>query len=137
MCDSLVPSTCRCRGILFLVCTCNPSCSLEKLILHCKLRGPSWLHIKCPSKTTPFFLTPLFATPLPPCPPYLATPAGIPQLNISWCKCEAIVADMDQVIVATEQEPPPPLVVMSLSVKITLNPKTGSNEVIKQNIEFQ
>lgn len=39
------------------------------------------------------------------------------------------MTDMDHITVATEQEPPPPLVVMSLSVKITLNPKTGANEV--------
>ena len=54
---------------------------------------------------------------------------GVPQQNISWCKCEAVVQDMDHISVATEQAPPPPLVVMSLSVKITLNPKSGTNEV--------
>ena len=36
---------------------------------------------------------------------------------------------MKYIAVATEQAPPPPLVVMSLSMKITLNPRTGTNEV--------
>lgn len=36
---------------------------------------------------------------------------------------------MNSISVAAEQPPPPPLVVMSLSVKIILNPKTGTNEV--------
>ena len=48
---------------------------------------------------------------------------------MSFCKCEAIVDSMKCITVATEQATPPPLVVMSLSVKITLNPRTGTNEV--------
>ena len=40
-----------------------------------------------------------------------------------------MVQSMDHVTVAREQAPPPPLVVMSLSIKSILNPKTHSNEV--------
>ena len=36
---------------------------------------------------------------------------------------------MKSVSVMVEQAPPPPLVVMSLSLKIILNPKNGTNEV--------
>ena len=48
---------------------------------------------------------------------------------ISWCKCEAVINSMSSITVATEQAPPPPLMVMSLSLKITVNPKSGANEV--------
>lgn len=36
---------------------------------------------------------------------------------------------MKSVSVMVEQAPPPPLIVMSLSLKIILNPKNGTNEV--------
>lgn len=38
---------------------------------------------------------------------------------------------MNAITVAMEQAPPPPLVVMSLSLKITVNPRTGTNEVLR------
>ena len=52
-----------------------------------------------------------------------------PTSQVSWCKCEAVVDSLTHITVATEQAPPPPLVVMSLSMKITVNPRTGTNEV--------
>lgn len=48
---------------------------------------------------------------------------------MSWCKVECVVGGIDCVGVAKEQTAPPPLVIMSLSIKITLNPKNGTNEV--------
>ena len=41
---------------------------------------------------------------------------------------------MECVLVAKEQAPPPPLVTMCLSMKIILNPKTGINEVICDDV---
>ena len=64
-------------------------------------------------------------------PLYLSWCTACPQQPISWCKCEAVVQSMSSISVVAEQPPPPPLVVMSLSVKIILNPKTGTNEVTK------
>ncbi len=62
--------------------------------------------------------------------PIPASPSPVcPANTVSWCKCEAVINSMNAIAVATEQAPPPPLVVMSLSLKITLNPKTGTNEV--------
>ena len=59
---------------------------------------------------------------------FLCVVAECPANPVSWCKCEAVVS-MNSVAVAAKQAPPPPLVVMSLSLKITVNSKTGTNEV--------
>lgn len=115
--------------------------SLERLILKCGLKGPSWLHIKQPSMlhrqvmwqscdpcnnvctcVWQYMLSVITFV-------HVHTCIACPQQPISWCKCEAIVQSMNSISVVAEQPPPPPLVVMSLSVKIILNPKTGSNEV--------
>jgi len=77
--------------------------SLERLVLKCGLKGPCWLHIQQPV---------------------------CPSQPVSWCKCEAVVGEMGSVSVMLEQATPPPLVVMSLCLKITLNPKNGTNEVL-------
>lgn len=55
--------------------------------------------------------------------------AVCPTNPVSWCKYEAVVNSMGSITVATEQAPSPPLVVLSLSLKITVNPRTGTNEV--------
>ncbi|XP_040194139.1 DNA polymerase alpha catalytic subunit isoform X2 [Rana temporaria] len=76
--------------------------SLELFLLSRKIKGPSWLEIKSP------------------------------QLNnqpISWCKVEAMVSKPDQVNVVKHQSPPP-VVVMSLSMKTVQNPKTHQNEIV-------
>ncbi|KAG9485686.1 hypothetical protein GDO78_008663 [Eleutherodactylus coqui] len=76
--------------------------SLELFLLSRKIKGPSWLEIKSP------------------------------QLNsqpISWCKVEAMVAKPDLVNVV-KQVPPPPIVVLSLSMKTVQNPKTHQNEIV-------
>ncbi|XP_018416639.1 PREDICTED: DNA polymerase alpha catalytic subunit [Nanorana parkeri] len=76
--------------------------SLELFLLSRKIKGPSWLEIKSP------------------------------QLNnqpISWCKVEVAVSKPDQVNVVKHQSPPP-IIVMSLSMKTVQNPKTHQNEIV-------
>ncbi|XP_069800920.1 DNA polymerase alpha catalytic subunit isoform X2 [Dendropsophus ebraccatus] len=76
--------------------------SLELFLLSRKIKGPSWLEIKSP------------------------------QLNsqpISWCKVEAMVAKPDLVNVVKHM-PPPPIVVLSLSMKTVQNTKTHQNEIV-------
>ena len=55
-------------------------------------------------------------------------PGECPQ-NVSWCKVECSVNGLAAVGVASEQAPPPPLTVLSLSVKTVLNTATHTNEV--------
>nr|DBA34120.1 TPA: hypothetical protein GDO54_001717 [Pyxicephalus adspersus] len=76
--------------------------SLELFLLSRKIKGPSWLEIKSP------------------------------QLNnqpISWCKVEAMVSKPDLVNVMKLRSPPP-VVVMSISMKTVQNPKTHQNEIV-------
>jgi len=49
--------------------------------------------------------------------------------SVSWCKVEAVAMKPGLVNVVKDLPPPPPLVVMCLSMKITQNPKTHQNEV--------
>lgn len=49
--------------------------------------------------------------------------------SVSWCKVEAVAMKPGLVNVVQDLSPPPPLVVMSLSMKSTQNPKTHQNEV--------
>lgn len=49
--------------------------------------------------------------------------------SVSWCKVEAVAMKPGLVNVVKDISPPPPLVVMSLSMKTTQNPKTHQNEV--------
>lgn len=49
--------------------------------------------------------------------------------SVSWCKVEAVAMKPGLVNVVKNLSPPPPLVVMSLSMKTTQNPKTHQNEV--------
>ncbi|KAM3936321.1 DNA polymerase alpha catalytic subunit [Leptodactylus fuscus] len=76
--------------------------SLELFLLSRKIKGPSWLEIKSP------------------------------QLNnqpISWCKVEAMVAKPDLVNVVKHLSPPP-IVVLSISMKTVQNAKTHQNEIV-------
>lgn len=49
--------------------------------------------------------------------------------SVSWCKVEAVAVKPGLVNVVKDLCPPPPVVVMSLSMKTTQNPKTHQNEV--------
>lgn len=49
--------------------------------------------------------------------------------SVSWCKVEAVAMKPGLVNVVKDLPPPPPLVVMSLSMKTIQNPKTHQNEV--------
>ncbi|PKU39294.1 dna polymerase alpha catalytic subunit [Limosa lapponica baueri] len=77
--------------------------SLELLLMSRKIKGPCWLEIKNPQ------------------------PSNQP---VSWCKVEAVAMKPGLVNVVKDLSPPPPLVVMSLSMKTTQNPKTHQNEVV-------
>lgn len=76
--------------------------SLEHLLLSRKIRGPCWLDIKTPT---------LSSQPM------------------SWCKVEAIALKSDLISVVKDLTPPP-LVVMSISLKTVQNPKTHHNEIV-------
>ncbi|XP_051464203.1 DNA polymerase alpha catalytic subunit isoform X2 [Apus apus] len=77
--------------------------SLELLLMSRKIKGPCWLEIKNPQPSNQ---------------------------SVSWCKVEAVAMKPALVNVVKELSPPPPLVVMSLSMKTTQNPKTHQNEVV-------
>ncbi|XP_037135270.1 DNA polymerase alpha catalytic subunit [Syngnathus acus] len=76
--------------------------SLEHFLLSRKIKGPCWLDIK--------------------------TPQLIHQA-VSWCKVEALVPRMDLVTVVKDLAPPP-ITVMSISLKTIQNPKTHHNEIV-------
>uniref|UniRef100_A0AAQ5XY28 DNA-directed DNA polymerase n=1 Tax=Amphiprion ocellaris TaxID=80972 RepID=A0AAQ5XY28_AMPOC len=75
--------------------------SLEHFLLSRKIKGPCWLDIKTPQ---------LIGQP------------------VSWCKVEALALRSDLVTVIKDL-PPPPVTVMSISLKTVQNPKTHQNEV--------
>ncbi|KAG7225135.1 hypothetical protein INR49_014592, partial [Caranx melampygus] len=74
--------------------------SLEHFLLSRKIKGPCWLDIKTPQ---------LIGQPM------------------SWCKVEALALRSDLVTVVKDLSPPP-LTVMSISLKTIQNPKTHHNE---------
>ncbi|XP_034562233.1 DNA polymerase alpha catalytic subunit [Notolabrus celidotus] len=76
--------------------------SLEHFLLSRKIRGPCWLDIKTPQ---------LISTP------------------VSWCKVEALALRSDLVTVVKDLSPPP-ITVMSISLKTIQNPKTHHNEIV-------
>ncbi|XP_053715701.1 DNA polymerase alpha catalytic subunit isoform X2 [Synchiropus splendidus] len=76
--------------------------SLEHFLLSRKIKGPCWLDIKAPQ---------LIGQP------------------ISWCKVEALALRSDLVTVVKDIAPPP-LTVMSISLKTVQNPKTHHNEIV-------
>ncbi|XP_048588403.1 DNA polymerase alpha catalytic subunit [Nematostella vectensis] len=77
--------------------------SMELLLLNRKMKGPCWLNIKNPQ---------------------------LPGQQVSFCKVEAVVGKPDFIEVAPEQDNPPPLVVMSLSMKTLMNSRTHTQEVL-------
>ncbi|KAM7369988.1 hypothetical protein PAMP_011275 [Pampus punctatissimus] len=76
--------------------------SLEHFLLSRKIKGPCWLDIK--------------------------TPQLINQ-PVSWCKVEAMALRSDLVTVVKDLSPPP-ITVMSISLKTVQNPKTHHNEIV-------
>ncbi|XP_060038786.1 DNA polymerase alpha catalytic subunit isoform X2 [Erinaceus europaeus] len=76
--------------------------SLELFLMNRKVKGPCWLEVK--------------------------NPQLLNQL-ISWCKVEAMALKPDLVNVVKDVSPPP-LVVMSVSMKTMQNTKTHQNEII-------
>lgn len=98
--------------------------SLETLLLQRRLKGPCWLDIKGAKRS------------------------GNP---VSWCKLEVkvchdqvfllvlyllfiyfkvVLQDPDDLSVHPEKLPPPPLVAMTLNLRIAVNPKTMHNEIV-------
>ncbi|KAF4027243.1 hypothetical protein G4228_018762 [Cervus hanglu yarkandensis] len=80
--------------------------SLELFLMNRKIKGPCWLEVKNPQ--------------------LLNQP-------ISWCKVEAMVLKPDLVNVIKDVGPPP-VVVMSLSMKTMQNAKTHENEIIAVSV---
>uniref|UniRef100_A0A4W4EWK2 DNA polymerase n=1 Tax=Electrophorus electricus TaxID=8005 RepID=A0A4W4EWK2_ELEEL len=76
--------------------------SLEHFLLSRKIRGPCWLDVKTPQ---------------------------LSNQPMSWCKVEAVALKSDLVTVVRDL-PPPPLVVMSISLKTVQNPKSHHNEIV-------
>ncbi|KAG8009409.1 DNA polymerase alpha catalytic subunit [Nibea albiflora] len=76
--------------------------SLEHFLLSRKIKGPCWLDIKTPQ---------LIGQP------------------VSWCKVEALALRSDLVTVVKDLSPPP-ITVMSISLKTVQNPKTHHNEIV-------
>uniref|UniRef100_A0A8C7Z0B9 Polymerase (DNA directed), alpha 1 n=1 Tax=Oryzias sinensis TaxID=183150 RepID=A0A8C7Z0B9_9TELE len=76
--------------------------SLEHFLLSRKIKGPCWLDIKTPQMMNQ---------------------------PVSWCKVEVLVLRGDTVSLVKDL-PPPPLTVMSISLKTVQNPKTHHNEIV-------
>uniref|UniRef100_I3KAC7 DNA polymerase n=1 Tax=Oreochromis niloticus TaxID=8128 RepID=I3KAC7_ORENI len=75
---------------------------LEHFLLSRKIKGPCWLDIKSPQ---------------------------LMNQPVSWCKVEALSLRSDLISVVKDL-PPPPLTVMSISLKTVQNPKTHQNEIV-------
>ena len=82
--------------------------SLERFLLTQKIKGPCWLDIKMVSASDP---------------------------PSSWCKFEAICDNPNKVSVLMQNAPPepwdkaPPVTILALNMKTTINPKTHQNEI--------
>ncbi|TWW71126.1 DNA polymerase alpha catalytic subunit isoform X1 [Takifugu flavidus] len=75
---------------------------LEHLLLSRKIKGPCWLDVTTPQR--------------------MSQP-------VSWCKVEALALKPDLISVIKDLVPPP-LTVMSISLKTVQNPKTLHNEIV-------
>ncbi|XP_076048772.1 DNA polymerase alpha catalytic subunit [Oratosquilla oratoria] len=80
---------------------CNTS-SLEMFLLDQRIKGPCWLEVKNPQHPSP---------------------------PVSWCKVEAVCTRTANVVPVIGK-PPPPLVVMTVNFKTTVNPKSHQNEIV-------
>ncbi|ROT82337.1 putative DNA polymerase alpha catalytic subunit-like [Penaeus vannamei] len=74
---------------------------LEIFLLDRRIKGPCWLDIKFPQLPSPV---------------------------VSWCKVEAVAVKPDHVSVVAGLVPPP-VVVMTMGMRTTVNPKTHQNEI--------
>ncbi|KAL1006634.1 hypothetical protein UPYG_G00074730 [Umbra pygmaea] len=90
------------KGVTFSKVFGTNTSSLEHLLLNRKIKGPCWLDIKNPQLI---------------CQP------------VSWCKVEAVALRSDLVTVVKDL-PPPPLTILSISLKTVQNPKTHHNEIV-------
>ncbi|XP_072033839.1 DNA polymerase alpha catalytic subunit-like [Amphiura filiformis] len=75
---------------------------LELLLLERKIKGPCWLDVKLPQ---------------------------LPQAPVTWCKVESFITKPDYISVVKALTPPP-LIVMTISLRTILNQKTHQNEVM-------
>lgn len=76
--------------------------SLEHFLLSRKIKGPCWLDIKTPQ---------------------------LMNQPVSWCKVEALALKTELISVIKDLAPPP-VTVMSISLKTVQNPKTHQNEIV-------
>lgn len=101
---------------------------LEHFLLSRKIKGPCWLDIKTPRKESTtsckinYWLNSLLSTRRP------VTVSELMSQPVSWCKVEALALRSDLVTVFKDLSPPP-VTVMSISLKTVQNPKTHHNEV--------
>ncbi|XP_051969816.1 DNA polymerase alpha catalytic subunit-like isoform X2 [Xyrauchen texanus] len=98
----LPPLPAELKGSTFSHVFGNNTSSLEHFLLNRKIRGPCWLDVKTPQLSSQ---------------------------PVSWCKVEAIAQKSDLISVVKDL-PPPPLVIMSISLKTVQNPKTHQNEIV-------
>lgn len=78
--------------------------SLELLLIEQHIKGPCWLDLCAPEPV---------------------------KNSVSWCKIEASVSKPEHVTVYSGKPiPPPPIVVVSLSMRTVVNPKTHQSEII-------
>ncbi|CAG0901514.1 unnamed protein product [Darwinula stevensoni] len=79
------------------------STALETLLLHLKLKGPSWLYVE---NVQPV------------------------QQAISWCKVEGWMNGWKGIEVMKEQKPPPLIAAVSLDLRAAANPRTKQHEIV-------
>ncbi|XP_064455746.1 DNA polymerase alpha catalytic subunit-like [Ornithodoros turicata] len=76
--------------------------SLESVLVNQRLMGPSWLELKNPST---------------------------PSAPVSWCTMEVQLNSPNDILVPSTSQPPPPLVIASISLRTLTNPTTHQNEI--------
>uniref|UniRef100_A0A672SXJ7 DNA polymerase n=1 Tax=Sinocyclocheilus grahami TaxID=75366 RepID=A0A672SXJ7_SINGR len=101
-CAELPPLPSELKGSTFSHVFGTNTSSLEHFLLNRKIRGPCWLDVKTPQ---------------------------LSNQPISWSKVEAVAQKIDLISVVKDLSPPP-LVVMSISLKTVQNPKTHQNEIV-------
>lgn len=105
---------------------------LEHLLLSRKIKGPCWLDIKTPRRKNAaltwfgfIFYSVINGT-------ACLLPSERLSQPVSWCKVEALALRPDLITVIKDL-PPPPLTIMSISLKTVQNPRTHHNEVQKRS----